>query len=233
MGRAGVNNSKEIAMRPNPEKDRIFAVVYVFARDPGGGEALEILERGCLFVPNEGERSKENANMAGSIPRKTMGMSSKLTVQPVRDEKQLLLRLASIVHWKDPDMLLSWDTQGAGLGYIIERGSMISENQSSDRDAPSSSMRTGEIDMARLLGRTPRAKKSDEESEGPSTSRQSNELDSLLTKNEKNGDSAKAPSAEKKWKGSGLGTEWDDRVGAGAAAASIVSLMRCVLTHER
>jgi hypothetical protein len=27
-----------------------------------------------------------------------------------------------------------------------------------------------------------------------------------------------------RWKGSGLGSEWDDRVGAGAAAASIVSL---------
>ena len=232
MGRAGVNDSKEIAMRPNPEKDRIFAAVYIFARDPGGGEALEILERGCLFVPNEGERNKENAHIAGSIPRKTMGVSSKLTVQPVRDEKQLLLRLASIVHWKDPDMLLSWDTQGSGLGYIIERGSVISARHWSDRDLPSNSSKTAtEIDMARLLGRTPRAKKSDEEPQSPSSGRQTSERDSLSTRNENNGESAKASSVEKKWKGSGLGTEWDDRVGAGAAAASIVSLMEMLTTQ--
>ena len=31
------------------------------------------------------------------------------------------------------------------------------------------------------------------------------------------------------WKGSGLGGEWDDRVGAGAAAASIVSDTRYLL----
>ena len=235
VGRAGVSDSKEIAMRPNPEKDRISAVVYVFARDPGGGEALEILERGCLFVPNESDDSERSIQdigerMAASIPRKTMGVASKLVVQPVRNEKHLLLRLASIVHWKDPDMLISWDTQGSGLGYLIERGSIISEGQS-DRELTSSSQSTNEIDMVRLLGRTPCAKKSEEESTSASnTSRQATKLDALLATNGKANDSMKASPAEKKWKGSGLGTEWDERVGAGAAASSIVSLLTAVVT---
>lgn len=72
----------------------------------------------------------------------------------------------------------SWDTQGAGLGYLIERGFIV------------------EQDLATLLGRTPKqAKKSMNGSE------------------------------EKGWQGSGLGGDWDDKVGAGAAASSVVSLI--------
>lgn len=217
VGRAGVNDSKEIAMRANPEKDRIFAIMYVYACDPGGGEALEILERGCLFVPNEAESNNESIQdlgerMAASMPRTTMGKSSKLTVQTARDEKHLLLRLASIVHWKDPDMLLSWDTQGSGIGFIIERGLVISEGQS-ERDS---------IDMVRLLGRTPRARKSNEELKKEILNQQGTETNVSFT-NGNMGGPTNASSTEKNWKGSGLGTDWDERVGAGAAAASIVS----------
>jgi hypothetical protein len=239
-GRGGVNDSKEIAMRPNSEKDRIFAVVYVYARDPGGGEALEFLERGCLYVANEGDQGRANGRtssdgpvisctahslgekMNSSIPNKTTGISSKLTVEVVRDEKQLLLRLASIVHWKDPDMLLSWDTQGAGLGYIIERGASIEKN-SSGRVSDSSP--TDFIDMARLLSRTPRAKKSDHGDQNASGTRKVNQLDPSMPNDGMPDESIEGPKSETSWKGSGLGTEWDDRVGAGAASASIVSLI--------
>lgn len=215
-------------MRPNPEKDRIFAIVYVYACDPGGGEALEILERGSLFVPNEGESNNETVpnegesnketlkdieerRMAASMPRTTMGRSSKLTVQTFRDEKQLLLRLASIVQWKDPDMLLSWDTQGSGLGFIIERGLVISEGQSK------------KIDMIRLLGRTPSARNANEEPKKEASHQQGSETNASLA-NGNVGEPANASSAEKNWKGSGLGADWDERVGAGAAASSIVSV---------
>jgi hypothetical protein len=239
-GRAGVNDSKEIAMRPNSEKDKIFAVVYVYARDPGDGEALEVLERGCLYVPNEGDQGKASARTSGdgpvisctahnlaetinsSLPDKTMGISSKLTVEVVRDEKQLLLRLASIVHWKDPDMLLSWDTQGAGLGYIIERGVSI-EKSPSGRVSDSCSMDI--IDMARLLSRTPRAKKPDHGDRNASGNREVNQPDPSIPSDGMQDESMKGPKSETRWKGSGLGTDWDDRVGAGAAAASIVSLI--------
>jgi hypothetical protein len=239
-GRAGVSDSKEIAMRPNSDKDRIFAVVYVYARDPGGGEALEVIERGCLYVPNEGDQGPANArissdgsiiscttndlgeNIDSSIPDKTMGISSKLTVEVVRDEKQLLLRLASIVHWKDPDMLLSWDTQGAGLGYIIERGAAI-EKHPSGQLSDSSPMDF--IDMARLLSRTPRAKKLDHCDQNASGNQGVNQLDPSVPSDGMQDESTEGPQSETRWKGSGLGTEWDDRVGAGAAAASIVSLI--------
>jgi hypothetical protein len=132
-----VNDSKEISMTPDSERDkviavvyifaRVIAVVYIFARDPGGGEALEILERGCLFVPleralsrAEGDKMKATIlfdhlcnSLNASMPRTTMGIASPFSAECVRDERQLLLRMSSIVRWKDPDMLLSWDTQGA------------------------------------------------------------------------------------------------------------------------
>ena len=76
--------------------------------------------------------------------------------------------------------ILSWDTQNAGLGYLIERGLIV--------DNP--------VDLAMLLGRTPKqAKKSINGSE------------------------------ERSWQGSGLGGDWDDKVGAGAAASSVVSFV--------
>eukprot|EP00546_Thalassionema_frauenfeldii_P003337 CAMPEP_0178934616 /NCGR_PEP_ID=MMETSP0786-20121207/23974_1 /TAXON_ID=186022 /ORGANISM="Thalassionema frauenfeldii, Strain CCMP 1798" /LENGTH=172 /DNA_ID=CAMNT_0020612443 /DNA_START=102 /DNA_END=617 /DNA_ORIENTATION=+ len=159
-GKAGVNDSKVIAMKPIANKDMVSAVVYVYSKDPGGGEKIKVIERGCIFVPVEAEL-KGGEERTGSLskrigielPPRTMGVASAMIVESARDEKQLLLRLASIVRWKDPDMLISWDTQGAGLGYLIERGALIGKTTGPNKNA------VGEIDLARLLGRIPIAKK--------------------------------------------------------------------------
>ena len=42
-GRAGVNDSKQVSMVPDSEKDAVSAVVFVVAQDPGGGESLKFL----------------------------------------------------------------------------------------------------------------------------------------------------------------------------------------------
>ena len=204
-GRAGYNDVKKIAMVPNSEKDRISAVVYVFGRDPGGGEALEILERGCIFVPVERElsaidpdqRSKALKSFAQSVkvamPDHSMGVKASISVECAEDERKLLLRLTSKVVSKDPDMLLSWDPQGSGLGYLVERG-MYMANQEINRQGNEMKM---EIDMARLLGRV---------------------RTSVIENTKENSNNG----ADKdRWKGSGLGKDWDERVGPGVAAASI------------
>jgi hypothetical protein len=239
-GRAGVNDSKEVSMTPDSERDKVIAVVYVFARDPGGGEALEILERGCLFVPLDRELSRAQEDKAKatilfddlsnalrtSMPRTTMGIASPFSAECVRDERQLLLRMSSIVRWKDPDMLLSWDTQGAGLGYLIERGAALGRpgHDGADRN-PDSQSNAPEIDMARLLGRVPTV---GTRMEATSTMDQLFKRDEAVDEMdvEKNSSSRGKDNSKgnDRWKGSGLGSDWDDRVGAGAAAASIVSL---------
>ena len=126
--------------------------------------------------------------------------------------------LQDIVTRKDPDMLLSWDTQGAGLGYIIERSLVLGKDTgSTGQDAPSSDKPA--FDMVQLLGRT-------KASISPSL---------FFTKPSKI-EEGKSPRPstegrdERKWKGSGLGSDWDDRVGAGAASASIVSPVHCSTT---
>ncbi len=112
-GRAGVNDSKVISMTPDSDRDKVSAVVYVFGRDPGGGEALETIERGCIFVPvgkeieilsTKSEKPLESlaASVRRSMPRDVLGVSSPLSVEAVRDERQLLLRVASIIRLKDP-----------------------------------------------------------------------------------------------------------------------------------
>jgi hypothetical protein len=112
-GRAGVNDSKVISMTPDSDRDKVSAVVYVFGRDPGGGEALETIERGCIFVPvgkeieivstkNEKPLESLAASVRRSMPRDVLGVSAPLSVEAVRDERQLLLRIASIIRLKDP-----------------------------------------------------------------------------------------------------------------------------------
>ena len=214
-GRAGVNDSTEIAMRPNSDKDKIAAIAYVFALDPGGGESLRVLERGCLFVPVDNETKEANHELARclrqSLPRETLGIESSLHVECVQSEKQLLLRLASIVRWKDPDMLVSWDTQGAGIGFIIERGAVLGAEQQHLQDACKPN---AEVDMVRLLGRNPTAFPK-EGRLGSSTLKKS--IVGLPPK------ASTEATESRRWEGSGLGAEWDERVGPGAAAASIVS----------
>ncbi len=205
-GKAGAHDSKTIAMRPDPRRDKVAACVYLFARDPGGGEAIEILERGVLFTPVEAEIVGQAREDVDRLVRKSLGISmDRAKAEMLRNERQLLLRLASIVKYKDPDALMSWDTQGGGLGYLIERGVALAKgpaaSSSGDANEDSTSKRGKEIDMVKLLGRiikktTSSSSSPDEQQEGE----QNNE-----------------------WSGSGLGSDWDERVGAGAAAASIVS----------
>jgi hypothetical protein len=224
-GRAGVADSKTIAMTPDPSRDKVYAVVFVFARDPGGGDAVEILEQGCVFVPVQAEISDEqkredhtasgrdlfsriSQRVRRSLPRTRMGKASAISVECVEDEIRLLLRISSIVRWKDPDMLVSWDSQGAGIGYLVERGALAYQHH--DASGQSGSTKSVEIDMSRLLGRTPAASGGLPLSSNPKAVPMTSPT-------------AGEPSGSVQWKGSGLGTDWDERVGAGAAAASIVS----------
>jgi hypothetical protein len=225
-------DGQKIAMTPDSSKDKVFAIVYIYGRDPSGGELLQILERGCLFVPLETEsasRAIQIAHIRSSIPRATMGVSGKLSVECLKDEKSMLLRLASIVRMKDPDMLMSWDTQGSGLGYLIERGIAMAKDGRHHDDTTSvgeSGKSSLGLDMARLLGRLPHSKKVDSFAMG-----------TPIGKNSIGGEAKVAgqdtlPGDDGKWKGSGLGKDWDDSVGAGAAAASIVSLNLRVHSEE-
>jgi hypothetical protein len=111
-------DQKEIAMVPDSSRDAVFAVVYVYCRDPGGGERLEILDKACVLVTIEPKGSLPSSALPTTITRAMMGVSSDTSVEVVKAEANLLLRLASIVKQKDPDVLVSWDTQGGGLGYL-------------------------------------------------------------------------------------------------------------------
>lgn len=240
-GRAGINDSKSIALTPDSSRDAICSVVYVLSRDPGGGEAFEFLERGCIFVPVGREiepTTTDNSpnldhfvdSIRKSMPSSTLGVSPPFSIECVRDERQLLLRLASIVRWKDPDMLFSWDTQGFGLGFLIERGISLGKDGSE-----SGSLK--ELDMARLLGRTPTVSAKAESSRLVGIFESDDAAGAVLGEmNQSASNGTKEISTpHHRWKGSGLGTEWDERVGAGAAAASIVSIsmvsMNSLLRH--
>ena len=74
------------------------------------GESIDIVSRGCIFVPLERrdfDRDVQAMMIRASMPRSSMGISVPLTVESAKDERSLLLRLASIVRMKDPDMLVS------------------------------------------------------------------------------------------------------------------------------
>lgn len=132
-----------------------------------------------------------------------MGIPSPLVVDCVADERRLLFRLSAKVQARDPDMLISWDTQGLGIGYLVERGAVLS------RSSPVGEPKT-EIDMVKLLGRCRKSKGND----------QSNEFNGTFG-DRSTGDSSSKLKHLPQWKGSGLGADWDERVGAGVAAASI------------
>jgi hypothetical protein len=233
VGQAGISDSRSIAMTPDPKRDKISAIFYVMSEDPGGGDSLTYQERGCIFVPVSKEvhatvgvdssgLNRFASDVRKSIPASTLGTSTVLVVECVRDERQLLLRLASIIRCKDPDMLLSWDTQASGLGYIIERGVVIGKGSS---EAPDVSR---ELDMARLLGRTPTKSMNSESSLINRLFDDATETDVVLADMDQVtvSSSNAAPSSSNRWTGSGLGSDWDERVGAGAAAASIVSALK-------
>lgn len=212
-GKAGVSDSRDISMEADPSKDPIFSVCYGYAIDPGGGEKIKIIERGCIFVPTQSEKLPQKKSSNGdpshssliSMIGKTLGCSKILRNEVVHDERQLLLRFASIVRWKDPDILTSWDTQGGGIGYLIQRG--LSLRNSSNHDDTGS-----DIDMVRLLGRTPRSCKYKVADHAP---------DTQLNKDQFTEEAAPS-GCSRKWEGSVLGAEWDERVGAGAGPSSII-----------
>lgn len=222
VGRAGVTDSKTISMAPNSDRDKVSAVVYVFGKDPGGGEALEIIERGCIFVPigkeielagAKADRPFESlaASVRRSMPKAVLGVSAPLSIESVRDERQLLLRIASIIRLKDPEILCSWDTQGLGTGYLIERGIAIGKEKGTGADPTSGSSNPMELDLARLFGRTP-TYSAVTRGMGPNAGFFQSQIETTTD-----------GTPQVRWKGSGLGVEWDERVGAGAAAASVVS----------
>jgi hypothetical protein len=199
--RINTKDQKDIAMVPDFSRDAVFAVVYVYCRDPGGGESLEIIEKGCVLVMIEPKGHSSSSNIPINIINSTLGASLDASVEIVKTETNLLLRIASLVKQKDPDVLVSWDTQGEGIGYLVERCVFIS-TQSSTR-----------IDMARLLGRAPKIIVPEVPSDDNTNS---NSSVGIYNEHQQNEDGHH-------WSGSGLGAEWDDRVGSGAAASSIVS----------
>jgi DNA polymerase elongation subunit (family B) len=117
-------------------------------------------------VLTDSEPVNKAHRIRSSMPRRIMGVLSKFVVESVRDERQLLLTLASIVRRKDPDMLVSWDTQGAGLGYLVERGVALGKGNypTSMSSDPGAGNFQKEIDMARLLSRIPTTAKSEHNS---------------------------------------------------------------------
>ena len=110
--KTGLKGHREIAMVPDSTRDAVFAVVYVFARDPGGGENIEVIEKGAVLVLVESKQSSGNIISTAQVSRSAIGVSSKVTVECVISETSLLRRIASIIQLKDPDILVSWDTQG-------------------------------------------------------------------------------------------------------------------------
>jgi hypothetical protein len=199
-GKSSLNKAKEIAMTPDPAQDPIFAIAYIYSLDPGNGERIQMLDQGCVFIPITRQVDSSQVPLChqpDGVKEKnlleTLGISSKLNLEVATDERHLLLRFSSIIQLKDPDVLISWDTQCAGIGYIISRGEELRKMDIANNQS--------QLDMIRLLGRTPRSRHSCD----------CNMNDFAAEESEKN-----------KITGSGLGTEWDDLVGAGGLASSIV-----------
>ena len=213
------SNHRDIAMTPDSSRDAVYAIVYIFATDPGGGAAMRIHDRGCMYVPVEAEMAAREGGTAAvtvTAVKRNMGLAPHLTVpvEEVRDETSLLRRIASIVQLKDPDVLTSWDTHGAGIGYLVERGVALGKKKARE----SSSVVSVGIDLVRLLGRTPSVKSKDSAAAFDDHSADGNLKNDLDSNHDDTNNNKTTPP----WKGSTMGTEWDDRVGPGAAASSII-----------
>lgn len=196
LAKVGSMGVKEVAMTPNPDRDVVSAIVFVFGKDHGGGEVMEIIEKGCLYLPVDVESSK---SMKPTLTYEDVLMEA------VQSERDLFYRFASIVQVRDPDILVSWDTHGSGIGYLIKRGVALKPVAVHDREDGKSTT----VDMALLLGRTPKA------AEDTGVDVDFNDSLTQTMSKIQHGDDIK-------WKGSGLGSEWDDLKGSGVAASSIV-----------
>ncbi|KAH9259415.1 hypothetical protein BASA81_002458 [Batrachochytrium salamandrivorans] len=84
---------------PNPERDAISAILYVFVR--GGVE-----ERGGLYVDDRPQMRKS-------------------AFERVSNEMELLRQLLRLVREKNPDVLLAWELQRESLGYILKRAKAL------------------------------------------------------------------------------------------------------------
>jgi DNA polymerase elongation subunit (family B) len=201
IGKSSLNKTKEIALSPDPAQDPIFAIAYVYSLDPGNGERIQMLEHGCIFIPISKKTGAYHVpGSEKNVMIEKLAHSCKLKLEAVADERQLLHRFRSIVKIKDPDVLISWDIQCAGIGYIISRGEVLRKIDVANNQSP--------MDMIRLLGRTPCSRKSSEI-----------DKDKLVDEEIEN----------KKYAGSGLGADWDDRVGAGVLASSIVRYIPSII----
>lgn len=111
--------------------------------------------------------------------------------------------------------------KGGGLGYVIERGVSLRKGNFDERVSNDTKKNESSpaIDMVRLLGRTPRSSKEQNENLIRKETSESDAVDGTKSTTGQN-ESVKKSNP---WQGSGLGAEWDERVGAGAAASSIVS----------
>ena len=106
-------------------------------------------------------------------------------------------------------ILISWDTHGSGIGYLISHGVALGNVTAHDRQEPNCPA----VDMV-WCGFQGGWKKAAEET----TDVVVNDTLTQAISNVENVDKIK-------WKGSGLGSEWDDLKGSGIAESSIVGLL--------
>ena len=91
------------------EVDGVRCMCWLEGVDEGNGSDVKTVNRGTVVVLGEGE-AKLSQKFKGN-----------LHYEEVKSEAEGVKRIAGIIAWKNPDLLLSWDTQDSGIGYVIER----------------------------------------------------------------------------------------------------------------
>jgi len=54
---------KDIALTPQSTIDAVHAISYVFSRDPGGGDELQTVFEGCLYLPVMAEQKASDETL--------------------------------------------------------------------------------------------------------------------------------------------------------------------------